>query len=329
MFSRLRRGSAVAAAILAAGLTLTACSTTSDDDTNAASGEKITVTTNTGDVEVPTDPQRVVVLDNTAAETVKAFGVTPVAIPKQLFQTDQLKDWTGNGDIKDVGTHNEPKFDVIDDVEPDLIIGGYRFSKYNADLKKVADDAGAAFIDIAADDKADGGRVAAMIRQTETLGKIFNKQDEAKKIVDDFQAKLDAAKGAATGQSVFLSVVSGGKIDNGAKRISPLTAPLNIKDVFGGEGGDLHQNSGLTPEAIAQANPDWVFVMDRDAAVKPDNGEQPKPAKQVFAAQDAFKGTTFATKDQIVYLDPQFYLREGIQCYGDNYQAIADAMGKK
>ncbi|ALG83492.1 ABC transporter substrate-binding protein [Gordonia phthalatica] len=328
MFSRLRRGSAVAAAILAAGLTLTACSTTSDDE-KSASGEKITVATNTGDVEVTTDPERVVVLDNTAAETVKAFGITPVAIPKQLFQTDQLKDWTENDDIKDVGTHNEPKFDVVEDVEPDLIIGGYRFSKYNDDLKKVADAAGASYIDIAADDKAEGGRVAAMIRQTEILGKIFNKQDEAEKIISDFQGKLDAAKGVASGQSVFLSVVSGGKIDNGAKRISPLTAPLNVKDVFGGAGGDLHQNSGLTPEAIAQANPDWVFVMDRDAAVKPENGEQAKPAQQVFAAQEAFKGTTFADKNQIVYLDPQFYLREGIQCYGDNYQAIADAMGKK
>ncbi|MBM7368376.1 siderophore ABC transporter substrate-binding protein [Gordonia hydrophobica] len=328
MLSRFRRGSAVAAAILAAGLTLTACSTTSDDETSA-SGEKITIATNTGDVEVTTNPERVVVLDNTAAETVKAFGVTPVAIPKQLLQTDELEDWTDNDDIKDVGTHNEPRFDVIEDVEPDLIIGGYRFSKYNDDLKKVADSADATFIDIAASDDAEGGRVAAMIRQTEILGKIFNKQDEAKQIVDDFQAKLDAAKGAATGQSVFLAVVSGGKIDNGAKRISPLTDPLDVKDVFAGGGGDLHQNSGLTPEAIAQANPEWVIVMDRDAAVEPSNGEEAKPAAQVFAAQEAFKGTTFADKNQIIYLDPQFYLREGIQCYGDNYQAIADAMGKK
>ena len=105
MFSRFRRGSAIAAAILAAGLTLTACSTTSDDDASA-SGEKVTVATNNGDVEVATNPERVVVLDNTAAETVKAFGVTPVAIPKQLFQTDQLEEWTSDDSIKDVGTHN-------------------------------------------------------------------------------------------------------------------------------------------------------------------------------------------------------------------------------
>lgn len=58
-------------------------------------------------------------------------------------------------------------------------------------------------------------------------------------------------------------------------------------------------------------------------------GERPAghPAAQVFAAQEAFQGTAFADKKQIVHLDPQFYLREGIQCYGDNYQTIADAMG--
>ncbi|NLG46490.1 ABC transporter substrate-binding protein [Gordonia sp. (in: high G+C Gram-positive bacteria)] len=327
MFSRLRRGSAVAAAVVAAGFALTACSTASEE--TSASGESITVTTNSGDVEVTTAPKRVVVLDNTAAETVKAFGITPVAVPKQLFATDQLKEWTDNDAVKDVGTHNEPKFDVIEDVEPDLIIGGYRFSKYNDDLKKVGDAVGAPYIDIAASDDAADGRVAAMIRQTETLGEIFGKQEQAKQIVDDFQTKLNAAKGVAEGKSVFLAVVSGGKIDNGAKRLSPLVAPLNVKDVFGGEGGDLHQNSGLTPEAIAQANPEWVLAMDRDAAVKPENGQQATPAAQVFAAQEAFKGTTFADKNQIVHLDPQFYLREGIQCYGDNYQTIADAMGAK
>ncbi|MGB3695793.1 MAG: ABC transporter substrate-binding protein [Gordonia sp. (in: high G+C Gram-positive bacteria)] len=325
MLRRLRRGGVVAAAVLTAGLTLTGCSTTSDE--KSASGETITVQTNSGSVQVPTRPQRVVVLDNTAAETVKAFGITPVAIPKQLFATEQLSDWTADDAVKDVGTHNEPKFDVIEDVDPDLIIGGYRFSKYDDELTKIADATGASFIDVAASDDAEGGRVAAMIRQTETLGEIFGKQDQAAEIITEFQTRLDAAKGAATGQRTFLAVVSGGKIDNGAKRISPFTGPLNLKDVFGGASGDLHQNSGLTPEAIAQANPEWVIVMDRDAVVKPEGEAKPKPAEQVFAAQEAFAGTTFADKGQIVYLDPAFYLREGIQSYGENYRHLADVMG--
>ena len=326
MFSLMKRGAAVAT-MVAATVAFTACSTTgSDDEASSSDGEMVTVTTNSGEVEVPKNPAKVVVLDNTSAETVKAFGVTPVAIPKQLFSSDQLTTWVDDGDVKDVGTHSEPKFDVIEDVEPTLIIGGYRFSKYEDDLKKIADASGGAFIDAAANDDSEGGRVAQMTRQTEALGKIFGKEDQADQIVAEFQAKLDAAKQAATGQTVFLANVSGGKIDNGAKRISPLTAPLNVKDVFAGDEGDIHQNSGLTPEAIAQANPEWVIVMDRDAAVATE-GEQATPAKAVFDAQEAFANTTFKKEDHIVYLDPQFYVREGIQGYGESYAQIAQAMG--
>ncbi|WP_026919760.1 ABC transporter substrate-binding protein [Gordonia shandongensis] len=325
MFSGFRRGAAAAAAVAAAGLALTACSTTGSDDA-AGSGETITVTTDSGTVEVPKDPQRVVVLDNTAAETVAAFDVTPAAVPKQLFSGKQLGDWTNDEAVKDVGTHNEPKFDVIEDVNPDLIIGGYRFSKYTDELKKIADASGGAFIDVAAGDDARGTRVEAMMRQTKVLGEIFGKQDQAEEIVSVFLEKLDAAKNAARDKTVFLANVNGGKIDNGAKRLSPLVEPLGLKDVFAGDAGDIHQNSGLTPEAIAQANPDWVIVMDRDAAVAKD-GESPTPAAAVFDAQDAFEKTSFMTKKHIIYLDPQFYLREGIQGYGESYEKIAQAMG--
>ncbi|MET9327057.1 ABC transporter substrate-binding protein [Tsukamurella sp. NPDC003166] len=330
MFPRSRKAAPVAAALMVASLVFAGCSTTgADDDKPAASGEKITVSTNKGDVEVPKNPKRVVVLDNTSAETVKAMGITPVAIPKGLFAKSVLGDWISNRDVKDTGTHAEPKFDVIEDVKPDLIIGGYRFAKSEADIKKIAEKTGAAFIDIAAEDAAPKGRVETMRSSTITLGKIFGKDEQARQIVADFDKNLEAAKAQATGQSVFLSIVNGGKIDNGAKRMQPFVAPLNLKDVFAGQAGDHHQNSGLTPEAIAQANPQWVIVMDRDAAVPPTDGSTPKTAAETFRAQQAFAQVEFQQKDRIFYLDNDFYLREGIQDYGENYAALAKAFAAK
>ncbi|KXO89532.1 ABC transporter substrate-binding protein [Tsukamurella pseudospumae] len=330
MFTRSRKAAPVAAALMAASLVFAGCSTTSaDDDKPAASGEKITVSTNKGDVQVPKNPKRVVVLDNTSAETVKALGITPVAIPKGLFAKSVLGDWISNQDVKDTGTHAEPKFDVIEDVKPDLIIGGYRFAKSEGDIKKIAEKTGAAFIDIAAEDGAPKGRVETMRSSTITLGKIFGKDEQAQQIVADFDKNLEAAKAQATGQSVFLSIVNGGKIDNGAKRMQPFIAPLNLKDVFAGQAGDHHQNSGLTPEAIAQANPQWVIVMDRDAAVPPTDGSKPQTAAETFKAQQAFAGVEFQQKDRIFYLDNDFYLREGIQNYGENYAALAKAIAAK
>lgn len=322
MSRRLARTAPVLAALAAVSLVFTACSSTE----STASGATISVEATNGTVQVPKDPKRVVLLDNTAAETVKAMGVTPVAVPKGLLAPSKFGDWIDNPDIADVGTHNEPKMEVIEDVDPDLIIAGYRFAKYTADLTAITDQTGGATIDIAASDDAEGGRVAAMIRQTTTLGEIFGKQQQADEIVSTFNGQLDAAKAVSTGQTVFLSIVSGGKIDNGAKRMQPLVAPLDLKDVFGGQAGDHHQNSGLTPEAIAQANPQWVIVMDRDAATASD-GEKTTPAASVFAAQEAFAKTDFMRENHVIYLDPEFYVREGIQSYGQSYQQIADALG--
>ncbi|GAC57070.1 putative ABC transporter substrate-binding protein [Gordonia hirsuta DSM 44140 = NBRC 16056] len=304
-------------------LVLTACSSSSG---TGASGDTLTVQATNGQIQVPRNPTRVVLLDNTAAETVQAMGVTPVAVPKGLLAKSKFADWIDDPDIADVGSHNEPKMEVIEDADPDLIIAGYRFAKYTDDLTKITDQTGGATLDIAASDDAPGGRQEALLRQTTTLGEIFGKQQQAEQINATFTKQLDAAKAASHGQTVFLSIVSGGKIDNGAKRLGPFVAPLDLKDVFAGKAGDHHQNSGLTPEAIAQANPQWVIVMDRDAAVT-SGGDRPTPAASVFAAQEAFAGTEFMRNDHVIYLDPEFYVREGIQSYGQSYQQIADALG--
>ncbi|KZF00758.1 MULTISPECIES: siderophore ABC transporter substrate-binding protein [unclassified Rhodococcus (in: high G+C Gram-positive bacteria)] len=294
-------------------LVLGACSTDSatGESTDAAT---VTIETNNGSMEVPANPVRVAALDNTSFETLRAFGIEPVALPKPIMPSTGFEEWIDNDAILDVGTHREPNLEVVSEAEPDLIIGGYRFQEYTDELGQIAPT-----IDISPDDE---NFVDTLKAQTETLGVIFDKEDRAAEIV----AALDAAEASAaaqtTGQPVFLANVNGGKIDNGAARIGRLLEPLTLTDVFAGQAGDVHGDSGLAPETIAQANPDWVIVLDRDAAA----GEPgSSPAKAVFDAQEAFADTTFTTEDQIIYLDPFFYTREGIQAYTEAFQSISDA----
>lgn len=314
---KMSRTSAFAAVLTVGAVALAGCSNGADATAADPDAATVTVDTTDGPVDVPQNPQRVVALDNTSFETLKAFGVEPVALPKQIMPDAGFEDWIGNDAILDIGTHREPNLELVNEAEPDLIVGGYRFQEYTEELGRIATT-----IDIAPSEDAEGGYVESLKRQTTTLGTIFDREEEAADIVAALDDATADAASQTDGQSVFLSVVSGGKIDNGAGRIGRIIEPLDLTDVFAGEAGDVHGDSGLAPEAIAAANPDWMIVLDRDAAA----GEAgAAPAASVIDAQEAFARTTFASDDQIVYLDPYFYTRESIQAFTETYEQLADA----
>lgn len=301
---------------LGAGLLLTSCAT-AEAEAETVTASTIEVETTNGTVEVPVEPERVVALDNTSFETLRDWGITPVAVPKGLLPSEGFEEWIDDPEILDIGNHREPQLELVSEAAPDLILGGYRFQDYQDDLESIA-----LTIDIAANDEFDGGWVESLKAQTETLGEIFAKQDEAAALVGELEGAEESAVDATDDERVFLAVVAGGRIDNGAERIGRILEPLDLVDVFAGEAGDIHGDSGLAPETIAQADPEWVIVLDRDAAA----GEgEVLPANEVFAAQEAFASTTFMQEDQVIYLDPFFYTREGIQAYTETYEQVATA----
>ncbi|MEU5403556.1 ABC transporter substrate-binding protein [Streptomyces sp. NPDC005963] len=322
---RFRQAVIATSAVLGAGLLLSACgeSGSASDAGKAKSKGEITVATAKGDVAVPKEPARVVALDSTSFVTLKAFGVKPVAVPKGLLPNEGFDDWKNDSSIKDAGTHHEPKLESVNASEPDLIIGGYRFAEHHDKLAKIADT-----IDVAPSDEAAGGYVNALKSQTETLGKIFGQEEKAKGIVDALEKAKASAAAATQGEKVFLGVSSAGKIANGASRIGRLTEPLNLKNVLSAEGEkstSVHDNSGLAPETIAKLNPDWVILLDRDAAVGTEDGSEPVAAKKIVNGMEAWEKTTFRQQDQVIYLANDFYLTEGAQAYTDAFSAVATA----
>ena len=92
---------------------------------------------------------------------------------------------------------------------PDLIISGQRFSKYDAQIKELAPDVPLINLEPREGQPFD----QELIREVTDLGEIFGKQDEAKKLVDDFNASIERAKKAYDGSSTVMAVdVSGGNI---------------------------------------------------------------------------------------------------------------------
>ncbi len=313
------RAARLAPFALASMLALTACSSGAAESGGTASeggAGTITITDNNGQVQVPTNPARVVALDNTSFETLHAMGVKPVAVPKRLLP-NSMQAWNDDPEILDVGTHTEPKLEVINEAAPDLIVGGKRFLRHTDTLKTIAP-----VVDLAPNVEQ-SGYLDKLKNQTTALGQIFGQE---------LDTASQAAAQSTTGQSVFLANHNGGKIDNGAGRMGPLIQPLGMTDVFAATdeptGGSatpgsesVHQDSGLAPETIAAVDPDWMIVMDRDAATA-EPGETVTAAKATVDAQRAWANTTFMQRNQVVYLEPDFYTTEGIQAYTRAYQAI-------
>jgi iron complex transport system substrate-binding protein len=310
----LRTAAAVAALAL-----LTGCAASTAAET-PASAETVSIDTNLGAVDVPVLPERVAVLDNTAFETVRDLGITPVAVPLQLVPERGFEAWHEDEGIADIGTHREPDFEALAAAEPDLIIGGYRFSDAQRELEGIAQT-----IDIAGSEEAEGGWIASLERQTLALGEIFDAADEARAIVDELAAAEQAAMDASPEATVFLGVVSGGQIDNGAQRVGRVIEHLPLTDVFAGEDGDVHGDSGLAAETIAQANPEWAIVLDRDAGT----GEaDAQPALSVLQGNEALANTAFVTESQLIVLEPDFYRLEGAQSYTRTFLQLAEAFDR-
>lgn len=126
----------LAALMAAALLALAGCGASADQA--GAGGEKITVKTAKGDVEIPKNPKRVAMLDLSVADTLDVLGIEPeaVGVPKALMPAylDKYRD----GKYTDLGDIKNPDFETISKFAPDVIfINGRQEASYD-ELAKIA-----------------------------------------------------------------------------------------------------------------------------------------------------------------------------------------------
>jgi iron complex transport system substrate-binding protein len=328
MSSRTSRIAALVAAPLV--LVLAACSSgssdASDDTTPSAAAAPTTVSVedNHGTVEVPVNPERVVALDNHVFETLSAWDVPLVAAPKGIMGDGLWPEYTEDDAVLDVGMHREPNLEAIVAAEPDLIIGGYRFADHYDDIK--AQNPDAVIIEINPRDGEDPS--AELSREIEILGQIFDREDEADAIVADYEQAISDAAEAYDGSSTVVGLItSGGEISYSApvtgRSIGVLFPTLGLTPAIEQAAEDTSHGDDISVEAIAAANPDWIIVLDRDGAGVGE-GEY-RPASELIGGSEALAAVTAVAQDQIVYLDPDFYLTEDIQAYTTLYTQIAQA----
>lgn len=324
-----RPASGAAAVIAAASLALAGCTAADDSSTGASStsaeasaDQTVTIEDNEGSKEVPVNPASVVALDNRSFEILDQWGVEPVAAARALVP-ETIPGIADNENIVDIGNHREPNLEAIVAAEPQVVISGQRFSKYNSDIEQLVPDA--TLVDL---EPRDGEPLdQEFIRQVEGLGTIFGREDEAQKMIDDFNTALERARKAYNKDMKVMAInVSGGEIGYVAPKVGRTWGPLF--DMLGltpaleiENGSDDHQGDDISVEAIAEANPDFMMVLDRDAGIRT---EDSAPAKKVLDDSQALKNVSAIQKDGVYIAPADTYTNESIITYTEILNGLAD-----
>lgn len=278
-------------------LVQTGCNSNSKQ--NQMSGEQLEIEHKLGPTMVPQDPSRIVVLDIGALETLKELGVTPIGIPKR-YMPEYLDDLKNNPDIADVGSVIEPNFEEINALSPDLILMSTRQERFYEELSDIAP---AIFIGTDNKDYLPSFRHNIML-----LAEITGKESLATEKLDTLDAKIAAAQRKFEenpGKALFL-IYNNGKFSAFGKgsRFGFIHDVLHIKPVMDLQDESVH-GQRLSNELIAEANPDYLFIVDRNAAVVGKKTNRNEVENLLVKQTRAFKN------DKIFYLNPDLWFISG------------------
>ncbi|MEF7440063.1 siderophore ABC transporter substrate-binding protein [Paenibacillus lautus] len=291
-------------------LVLAACG--QDDKTSGVGGgdaagetppasEEITITHKLGETPVKKNPSRVVVFDFGILDSVDKLGVEVLGVPQANIPAYLSK--FEDKKYENVGSLKEPDFEKINSIEPDLIIISGRQQDAYEELSKIAPTI---FLGV------DTSKYMESFKENmNTLGQIFGKEAEVQKELATIDENIKALneKATATGKKALIILANEGKIS----AYGPGSRFGILHDVFGFDAVDPNievstHGKDISNEYIVEMNPDYLFVVDRGAAVATGEGES--GAKAVV--ENELVNTTNAAKEgNIVYLNPDFWYLSG------------------
>lgn len=260
-------------------------------------------------------PKTVLTMDLATLETLDVIGVEPSGVVGSHIP-DHLARYRGDTYLK-IGSLFEPDYEAINAANPDLIIVAGRSSPKYAALSKIAPT-----IDLTIDETA---YLASAFENARTLGRIFEKEQDVERQIDGIEASVQKVRDKAkTAGRALILLTTGGRISayGANSRFGTLHTDFGIVPAIEDLDTAVH-GQGVSFELIREANPDWLFVIDRDQAV----GQTGQPARQLLD-NPLVRRTAAWKHGHVAYLDPvRWYLVSGgLVSLKANADQIADAL---
>ena len=262
-----------------------------------AAPETITISTLNGNREtmelaVPYDPQRIAVLDMASLDILDRLGVGDRVVGSATTALDYLQAYVTNEEIANLGTIKEADLEAVMASEPDVIfIGGRLSSSYDA-LSEIAP-----VIYLATDTEI--GVVESVRQNAATIASLFGLEAEVDALMADFDARIAALAAFAEDQNAIVGLCTSGSFNvlGSDGRCSMISVEIGFDNLGDGDVTSTHGNESSF-ELIVELNPDYIFVLDRDAAIATEGAKlaQEIVENELVMETDAYKN------GHIVYL---------------------------
>lgn len=265
------------------------------EDTKPA---EIEVKHSLGNTTVKVNPENVVVFDFGVLDTLDKLGVE-VAGVAQSSVPDYLGKYKDSKYVN-IGSLKEPDLETIHGMKPGLIIISGRQQDYYGELSKIAPT-----IFMGVDNS---NYMESFTENMKLLGQIFDKEEQVETELAGFGDKIDALKtrAEASGKTGLIILANDGNIS----AYGPGSRFGIIHDVFGVAAVDPDikvstHGDEISFEYIVEKNPDYLLVVDRNAAVGGEGNAHDSIENELVKKTKAYQ------EGNIVYLDPQYWYLSG------------------
>lgn len=261
---------------------------------SVAFAQEITVKHAQGETVLKDTPKRVLVQDMAIIDILDALGVDMTGnISNANLYPDYLKKYTADSYIK-TGVMQEPDYETIAGANADLMIVASRSAAKYKELSRILPT-----IDLTVNNQEFLPNIQKNIT---TLGEVFGKQARAAEMNAALDAKFNELRSltAENDSTAVVLVTNAGKLGiYGPKsRVGWIFTEAGFKPVLEGIDDRFHGGDTISFEFLLEHNPDWLFVIDRDA------GTGGGGAAKKLLDNELVSQTTAWKKDQVVYLNP-------------------------
>lgn len=260
--------------------------------------EVITIQHELDETEVKKNPDKVVVFDFGVLDTMNKLGIEVTGLPKTNIPSYLSK--FEDEKYENVGSLKEPDFEKIYEIQPELIIISGRQSDLYDQLTEIAPT-----IYLGVDP---ANYMETFRSNTKTIGTIFDKEAEVEEELAAIQESINSLheKASAIDKKALIVLANEGKVS----AYGPSSRFGLIHDVFGFKAVDENlevstHGQSISFEYIVEKDPDYLFVIDRGAAIGDDSS-----AKQVIE-NELVQNTNAYQDGNIVYLDPNYWYLSG------------------